>query len=84
MVYIGSHSGHFVAVELCGGRLLWTARFEEETPPTGEDGSEDDAKRRGRRRVEATAACSSDGDRIFVGECFVGARVRGKASCMFS
>ena len=60
MVYIGSHSGHFVAVELRGGRLLWTARFEEETPPTGEDGDADDAKRRGRRRVEATAACSSD------------------------
>ena len=71
MVYIGSHSGHFVAVELSTGRLLWTAQFEEETPPTtGGDGDEDDRKRRKRHRVEATAASSSDGDRIFVGELF--------------
>ena len=70
MVYIGSHSGHFVAVELATGRLLWTAQFEEETPPTGGDGDEDDRKRRKRHRVEATAACSSDGDRIFVGQFF--------------
>ena len=72
VVYIGSHSGHFIAVELAGGRLLWTAQFEEETPPTaGVDGDdEDDLKRRNRRRIEATAACSSDGERIFVGKDF--------------
>ena len=68
VVYVGSHSGHFIAVELLTGRLLWTTQFEEETPPTGKDGDEDDRKRRKRRRVEATASCSSDGDRIFVGE----------------
>ena len=67
VVYVGSHSGHFIAVELLTGRLLWTTQFEEETPPTGKDGDEDDRKRRRRRRVEATASCSSDGNRIFVG-----------------
>ena len=35
VVYVGSHSGHFIAVELLTGRLLWTTQFEEETPPTG-------------------------------------------------
>ncbi len=63
-VFAGSHSGHFIAVDLQTGNLEWSVQFQDD-PPKGENVGE--LKRRNRCRIEATASLSTDLKRVFVG-----------------